>query len=182
MLLGLVKPPPIPRPAVHSRTRRAHKLRAHPSPSGSKLRSAPDMPRKYVLQCNYCKYCTPCQRYGDDLSQSRLERHEKTHHSCRFCGWWPSNGYGRQHWAVSLCRQRARHRLKSASTATTSRRRSRDTSACASMCLERTSSRAVYADGKPQPSRNGNVRCQHTRPAASSACRRRSCSWQSMHG
>ena len=65
------------------------------------------MPRKYVLQCNYCKYCTPCQRYGDDLSQSRLERHEKTHHSCRFCGWWPSNGYGRQHWTVSLCSHEA---------------------------------------------------------------------------
>ena len=64
--------------------------------------------RRYVLSCNYCKYTTPCERGRDDRADGRLDRHQEEHHSCRFCGWWPSNGFGWDHWTRSLARHEAK--------------------------------------------------------------------------
>jgi hypothetical protein len=60
--------------------------------------------RQYILACDYCKFTTHCRWAHDDEAQRRCHEHEQKHHSCEFCGWWPSNGRGRDHWVPSLAR------------------------------------------------------------------------------
>ena len=63
--------------------------------------------RQYILECGYCKFTTRCHSAHDDGAQRRCHAHEEQHHSCRFCGWWPSHGHGRDHWKPSLARHEA---------------------------------------------------------------------------